>query len=254
MSGHVLPRVENLPHFRGLPGDLPVLRTVGFRRTQAAAKQAIDHGGITAVIGDAGLGKTFAVEYAVRTSGMPWVKIEVAKAYSVKAVMFLLLDALTGSNSNSVHYQLMNELKEELTADPHIVVIDEAQNLQKAALDQVRLLHDSTVFPLLLVGGKECGRVLRGDRQLADRVTGWVDFSPIADEDLFETLDAYHPFFAATDRDLLWNLNRVYAKGILRRWAKVLLTTLPLAEAAGTADRLTRHVAMAALSTLGGEE
>lgn len=255
MSSQRDPSPHDLPHLRGLPEDMPALRTVGFRKTQAVAKQVTAHGEIAAIIGDAGLGKTFAVDYAVRTSEMPFVRIQVAKAYSVKAVMYLLLEALTGYDSNESHYRLTNQLKADLTTDPHIVVIDEAQNLQKEALDQIRLLHDSTVFPLFLVGGKGCGKVLRGDRQLSDRVAGWVNFAPLDDKRLFETLDSYHPFFAETERELLWELNRDYAKGILRRWARLLRAALPLAAAHGNEDRLTRRVARAALATLRtGEE
>lgn len=241
-----------LRHLPGLPDDMPAVETFGFAKTQHAVASAVRLGTIAAFIGDAGLGKTFAVDHAVRRSPLPVIWIQVGPKPSPKEVTQMALKELTGTFSDRPLYELSDDLIAELADDPHVVVVDEAQNLGKAGLDQVRYIHDRSRhrFPLLLVGGASCGEVLRADRQLADRVGAWVYFKPLAGPDLYRTLDTYHPFFAASDRDLLARIDDLYAAGVFRRWARVLQQGLLLAERARTPDRLTEKVAGALLAML----
>lgn len=236
-------------HFQGLPPDTPTVPTVHFRKTQLVAAQVAKDGGIAAFTGPAGLGKTFAVDHAVRALGMPWVWAQMGPAPAPKEVTVRLLKALTGNTPKGTQYELTDELVDALVDEPHVVVIDDAQGLNKRGLEQVRYLHDlgRGAFPLFLVGGEQCADTLKSDPQLRDRVGAWVTFAPLKGAELHSALAAYHPFLARSDRELLDEVNDVYAKGRFRRWAVFLLTSLRLAEKAG-ADRLTRQIAKAALS------
>ena len=201
---------QSLRHLPGLPQNVPVVPTVAFRKAQHVAALAIRDREIATFTGDAGLGKTFAVDHATRTCGEPWVWVQIGPAPRPKEVTSRLLKALLGSFQKGTLYELTDQLIEELADTPHIVVIDEAQNLDKDGLDQIRLIHDATPggFPLFFVGGASCADTISSDPQLKDRVGGWCRFEPITGAELFTVLDTYHPFLAATDRHVIAELDR----------------------------------------------
>lgn len=241
-----------LPHLAGLPEGIPTVPTPGFRKTQAVITDAVAHGTMVAVTGDAGLGKTFAVANAAAVSPLPAVRIQVGPRPSPKEVTARLHKALHGEFHSGTLYLLTDEIVEELVDRPRLVIIDEAQNLSKAGLDQVRLLHDLGVggFPLVFVGGSGCASVLASDPQLGDRVGGWVRFAPLEGKHLYATLATYHPMFDAADRHLLAEVDRQWAHGRFRRWARFLQKALDLSNRAGTNGILTERVATAVLAVV----
>lgn len=242
-----------LRHLAGLPDGIPTVETPGFRKTQLVVSQAIADNEIAVVTGDAGLGKSFAVDYAVKAAQVPFVWVQVGATPSPKEVTARLARELFGTNGGRrTLYELADDIVEELKAERHIVVVDEAQNLKKRGLDQIRFLHDvaNAAFPLLFVGGASCAEVLQSDPQLADRVGAWVSFRALSRQELFAVLDAYHPFFAASDKQLLAEMDRVFAHGVFRRWARVLQKALPLAAKSQTPDRMSPEVVKAVLATV----
>jgi hypothetical protein len=209
-------------------------------------------GEIAAFTGRAGLGKTFAVDYAVRSFEMPWIWVQVAPTPRPKEVSVAAFEGGVRLVPARPLYEMTDMLVEELVAEPRIVVVDDSQNLSKTASTRSgsSTTWASAAFPLFFVGGEGCAQLLASDPQLADRVGGWVRFNPIPDDDVVPLLCEYHPFFEATDPDLLVQVNDSYAKGVLRRWARVLKVTLPLAANTATPDRLTLEPVQAALSVL----
>ena len=239
---------------RHLPGlsDAACVRTPAFRKTQALAAQAVELGEIAAFIGDPGLGKSFAVDHYVRHQPLEWVWLDMGPTPSPKEVVVRLLRATVGGcDSRDPMYELVDDLTPVLAATPRIVVIDEAQNLDTKGLNQIRQLHDhpDAAFTLFFLGGTGCERKLKGARELASRVSSWVRFTPLSNDELLDALAVWHPLLARADRRLLVKVNEKYAKGNLRDWARVLQKAIPLAASAGT-DRLTVPVAKAALAAI----
>lgn len=238
------------PHLPGLPDGMPTVATVPFRKTGAVVNTAIRDRGMAAFVGDAGLGKTFSVRHAVETADMPYIWVQVGPKPSTKEVTVRILKQLTGGRTDGPLYELTDTVIGELDAQPRIVVVDEAQNLKKAGIDQIRSIHDRSVgFPLLFVGGQECGRTLRSDPQLADRIGGWVTFKPLTGPALYSTLNAYHPLLKATDPKTIARLDREYAKGAFRRWARIVKTVLELGREED-ANGISQHTAKAVLAAI----
>lgn len=238
-------------HLPGLP-VVPTIATPGFRKTQTVAADAVELREIALIAGDPGLGKTFAVHHFVTHQPLPWLWLDMPPKPTPKEVVVRLLRAAAGAcDSRPPVYELADELCAVLAEEPRVIVIDEAQNLDRDGLHQVRYLHDrvDADWGLLFVGGVGCEKVLASDPQLDDRIAGRVGFRPMSGAALFEALDAYSPFFAQADRQLLLRVDETYAHGVFRRWARVLQVGSRLAAAAGT-DRLTLKVARAALARL----
>lgn len=241
----------NAKHLRGLP-PVPTVATPGFRKTQVVAADAAELREIAVVAGDPGLGKSFAVYHFVANQPLPWLWLDMPPKTTPKEIVVRLLRAVSGTcDSRPPVYELADQLCEVLAETPRIVVIDEAQHLDSHGLHQLRYLHDRTDsdWALLFAGGVGCEKVLASDPQLNDRIAGRVRFRPLEGQQLLETLDAFSPFFAAADRQLLLRVDEIYAAGIFRRWARMLQVGSRLAQRAGT-DRLDHTVARAALAKL----
>lgn len=244
----------NIKHLRGLT-SVPTIATPSFRKTQVVVADATELREIAVVAGDPGLGKSFAVYHYVANQQLPWLWLDMPPKASPKEIVVRLLRAVTGTCDQRLPvYELSDQLCEALAEESRIIVIDDAQHLDSHGLHQLRYLHDrpDAAWALIFAGGVGCEKVLASDPQLNDRIAGRVRFAPLTDATLLETLDAYSTFFAAADRQLLLRINGVYARGVFRRWARVLQAGTRLAEQAGT-DRLTVEIARAVIAKLQAE-
>lgn len=242
------------PAGRQLSGvdDASVVATTAFRKTQVLCGQTAALREIGLVSGEPGLGKSFAVAEFARRSDLDTVWLQLPPRPTPKEITVRLLDQLVGAgDGRDVLYDLTEELVGALKS-PRLVVLDEAQNLNAVGLNQVRYLHDrpETDFALLLVGGAGCEDTIRRDPQLDSRVARRVRFAALAGDELTATLRAFHPLLAASDGALLAELDDRYARGVFRRWARIVQIAAPLAREAGTPDRLTLRVANAALAAI----
>lgn len=247
--------VVNVKHLRGLP-PVPTVATPGFRKTQVVAADAAELREIAVVAGEPGLGKSFAVYHYVVNQSLPWLWLDMPPKPSPKEIVVRLLRELTGTCDQRLPvYELSDELCTVLASEPRLIVIDEAQHLDSQGLHQLRYLHDraDADWGLIFAGGAGCEKVLSSDPQLNDRIGGRVRFDPLDGPELLQTLDAFSPFYAAADRQLLMRVDQVYAHGVFRRWARLLQVGSRLAEAAGT-DRLDTTVARASLAKLAVEK
>ena len=226
--------------------------TKPFRSVQVLASDAARLRDIAAFTGDPGLGKTFAVHYWATHQSLPWVWLDMPPKPSPKEVVVRLTRALQGScDSRAATYDLVDDLCGLLAEEPRVVIIDEAQNLSREGLSQLRYLHDraASQFALLFVGATGCAKVLRAHPELHSRVARWVHFEPLRGAELLEALREFHPLLAHADHRLLTQIDERYAKGVFRRWARLLEIAEPLA-AKKHSSTLTTEIAKAALQAM----
>ena len=244
-------------HLAGLQ-QATAVPTQSFQVAQLLLGEAARVNGIAAVSGPPGCGKTFAVDHFIRThmrmAGRTWHWLDMPPKPTNKEVAQRLMTGLgLPFSRRDTLYELTEDLAPALEASAPVVVIDEAQNLKTDGLQQLRYLHDRSnghTWTLLLVGStvKES---LAGAQELASRVSGWVQFSPLTSQPLLETLRSWHPLLAAMPPDLLLRVDEVYARGNFRLWAQFLRALLSFLDRqpAGTLpdDRLVQ-AALAAVS------
>lgn len=241
-------------HLPGLPDDIPVVRTAAFRKTQALAADTTRLRDVAAFTGAPGLGKSFAVDFFCKNQDLEWVWLEETTTRpSSKALLVELMRALTGNcDTRMPAYDLADELRALLADTPRVVVVDEAQRFGPDGISQLRFLHDrgDADWALLFVGGDGCWEVLSSQSELRDRIYAHVTFRPLDLDRLLPTLTAYHPLFTGADPELLARIDRRYARGVFRRWVRVLQHAMPLAERAG-ADQVTVKIARVVLNRIG---
>ncbi|WP_405933721.1 AAA family ATPase [Streptomyces sp. NBC_00827] len=175
------------------------------------------------VLGDAGVGKTFAVHTTALTR------------FS-EVHLLLRLGARPGPADLRTHLHYVLGLKGEppgdpaaadslirraLDAGPHIVVVDEADRMPDTCFEYLRFLHDDLPGGLcvVLIAGQRGERALRAQQMLHTRTAAWLTLLPIARDQLARIIPALHPLWHTLAPDHLRMLDGHFAHGSLRRWA-----------------------------------
>lgn len=215
------------------------------RRGQPRPSRAVD--------GDAGCGKTHAIEAFLRNTDRRHAFTTATPSPTRKEIFEELIIALTGSCDNMSTTRLRRQCNELLNDVRPIVAVDEAQHLSYLWLQQLRSLHDAgrNTWPLLLIGGVGCARTLQRSPELWSRTSMRVEFAPLQGEVLYATLALLHPVLANTDPELLRRIDERYARGNLRNWKTFCEVALLLIDVTATPDQLSTKLIKATFAKIG---
>jgi hypothetical protein len=218
----------DLEHARTLDTDHLLLARRAIRDANAANAMAVVHG-------EAGLGKTFAVETALDENARPVLWATFPSKPTPRLIAATLLELLTGRPTRLDRFRAISRLVELLADRDRLIVIDESQLLNGDCIELLRYVHDqpTTRFALVLVGGNGTWRVLSAEPMLASRIFRRVRFQPLTRTEVLGQLPSYHPLFAGVDPELLGWIDDVFAHGNLRHWAAFTLSATALAQEAG---------------------
>lgn len=233
-------------HLPGLTGAAAVT-TDAFTLAQRSLGRVVAANGIAAISGRPGNGKTFTVNdflhhhpTAVHRQKF-W--LDMPPRPGTKEVTMRLLRLLgVRFNPRDAQYVLSEELIPHLLGRRIILTIDEAHNLGRAGLQQLRYLHDRCQplnpgdpggFAMLLIGS-DVDRALAGAAELGSRVTTWIEFAPLDREDMVLAVRSWHPLLKAVPVETLLQVDQRFGRGTWRRWAQLLAA---LIEVHGRAER-----------------
>lgn len=191
-------------HHLGLR-DAEVLATRHLLMTRQALSDVLESEAMGAIVGPAGLGKTFAIEHAIETRAEPVIKLAFEARPTMRLIADRLLHALTGSPGRGTRFAMTDQLMNRLSERRQLVVIGEAQNLNRDCFEYLRHLHDdpATRFALLFDGGDGCWEVLAREPMLRSRIYRRVAFAPLTDQDVITLIPGYHPIYSSADPKLL---------------------------------------------------
>lgn len=233
-------------HFLDLDGA-QTIPTDHLRLTGRAVRDACAAHAMAVIHGEAGLGKTYAVDDAVATVQVPVVWTSFPSRPTPKMVATTLLEALTGRATRLDRTRATSRLVELLADRDRLLVIDESQLLTGDCLELLRYLHDqpTTRFGLVLVGGNGTWQVLSKEPMLASRIFRRVRFAPMRREEVLEQLPRYHALYTGCPPQLIAMVDDVFAHGNLRHWAAFTLSARQLAAEVGRPaldEQLARNV------------
>lgn len=233
----------NVDHHLALSGAR-TLRTTPLALTERAVRDIVSAHAMGVIHGPAGCGKTFAWQSAVGLVDVPVCAMQFPSRPSMLRVARVLLQKLTGSAVKGNRFDLSDELIDFLAERDLLVVIDEAQWLNRECIEYLRHLHDdpATRFGLLLAGGDGCWEVLSHEPMLRSRLHRRVAFGPLDRGAILQAIPSYHPLYEHADAGLIGLIDDVFAHGNLRAWAEFTHTAL---EIRGSAGHLTEAVARA---------
>ena len=208
-------------HFLDLDGARTIPTEHLLLSGRAVADLAETHA-MGAFHGDAGLGKTFAVEQAVAGLGIPVLWTSFPGRPTMRLVASSLVGLVTGAPvPEHDRFYLTGMLIDELAQRPRLVVVDEAQRLNRECIEYLRHLHDHprTTFALALVGGDGCWQVLSREPMLRSRIYRRVVFRPLSTAQVLAGIGSFHPIYAGVPDDLILLVDDYLGHGNLRNWA-----------------------------------
>lgn len=121
---------------------------------------------VVVVYGGAGVGKTQAIDEYARRHANVWTVAATPAESSVVACLENITHAL-GIPAPQSAAKMHRAVTRRMTGTYGLLVIDEAQNLDTKALDQVRSIHDATGCGLALVGNEATYSQLTGGNRAA---------------------------------------------------------------------------------------
>jgi DNA transposition AAA+ family ATPase len=164
-----------------------------------------------------------------------------------------LLSSLSGAREDRDRFRLTRMVKAELAARPRLIVVDEAQNLNRECIEFLRHLGEDHErrCAILLVGGDGCWEVLSREPMLRSRVFRRVVFTPLHPDQVVGVMRRYHALYRDAEDDLISFVDGYCGHGNFRNWASFTLTAVELCRQHGH-DRLDEQVARNAFTLLGG--
>lgn len=128
-------------HFLDL--DAGVVRTEAYALCQRAVADVIEAGAMGIVHGQAGAGKTFAVEDAVAATGEQAVFLAFASRPTMRGMAEELCARLFDFEPGRAERKSLTRLlRARLDIEPVLIVVDEAQRLNRECFEFLRYLHD----------------------------------------------------------------------------------------------------------------
>ncbi len=204
--------------------DAQVVHTPAVRSVLRTVAHAAAVGAVVCLYGDAGQGKTVALQYALSQLPHPARvrRVHVGVHPTVPELRRVLADALElgrrlPRGAGEADLMLVNALRQ-----PRVLVLDEAQRLPGPALEFLRGLwdHPDTDTALLLAGaGSE--RALRRVPALASRVLTWELVPRLRPGEVAAAMAAFHPLWEdVSEDDVVW-VDEHVGHGNFRTWAKL---------------------------------
>ncbi|MEV8457746.1 ATP-binding protein [Streptomyces sp. NPDC052095] len=210
-------------HFLAVPG-VRTLLTPGMLAVGEALADACGQRRFLCVLGDAGVGKTFAVRTVARCLGAA-VLLDLRVQSTPADLRAGLHGALELTGAPPADPGAADTLiRRALAATPRIVVVDDADRMSGSCLEYLRFLHDGTPGGLcvVLIAGQRGERHLRAQRMLATRTAAWLHLCALTRDQIPLAVPALHPLWQTVAPGHLQALGARFASGSLRRW--VLLT------------------------------
>lgn len=177
------------------------------------------------VHGGVGLGKTLAVKTNLYDLARDTtLRFQYPPGLTLSDFRADLIEALgLPDDLQPGHRSTERLIKDSLTAQPRVLVLDEAQGLSNHILEYVRGLWDDdrTDLAVVFVGGENCYRRIRRRAALASRICLWQQYEPLRPDEVVDTLPPYHPVWAdVSPQDLLW-VDDLACHGNFRNWATI---------------------------------
>ena len=171
-------------------------------RTSAAIAALLEHAqyapDFALVLGDPGLGKTTTAHAYQRTAHNVWMITCQPTTGSANMVVADVAEALAVGHPGVTAPRLSKLIGKFLTGRDALLIVDEAQNLNSTALDQLRSFYDLAQCGLVLMGNRSILRALEGGSrrsadfaQLYSRVGQRLDRRKPAADDIEQILTAW---------------------------------------------------------------
>lgn len=162
------------------------IETTDFIMVSSTCDEVAVSGGMGAIYGSAGSGKTVAIK-AWKKQHPEAVLIETVPMTSVKELLSEILEQLGQKNATGTAVTLVKEIVKLLKKSNRILLIDEAENLTTKSLEAIRRIHDFSGVPVVLSGTYALLQNLKGRNgellQLYSRISSKWEMQGLNEQD-----------------------------------------------------------------------
>lgn len=164
----LLERVESWLVEQDSPPCSSTVESDGFIETPSAERitstlaYAQASGDMVCIYGGPGVGKTTAIRHYAAQYDHVWVVTMDPATSAVVAALEELAEAVGIQEAHSGARRLSRAIRAQVRDRRGLIIVDEAQHLSMAAIEQLRSIHDAT----------GCGLALCGNEQMYGRLTG----------------------------------------------------------------------------------
>jgi DNA transposition AAA+ family ATPase len=209
-----------------------------------------------AIHGEAGTGKTYAIDDALRQAPeleACWITFPSRPSMRIVATSLLAALTRTTPTIERNRFETTAVLLDVLSHERWVIVVDEAQRLNRECIEYLRYLHDHPVtrFALVLVGGDGCWEVLAREPMLRSRIYRRVVFRPLSSRQVVDMVSRYHPLYEDVPADLVLFIDEYFGHGNFRNWAAFTRSAQQLAQQIGR-ERIDEAVARNVFALHGG--
>ncbi|WP_079002043.1 ATP-binding protein [Streptomyces sp. AS58] len=190
-------------------------------------EQIVSQRAIMCLSGNAGVGKTFALDTVLAVKPRPARRARLGRLVPRPAPTPLslrsdLADALNLEARPKDPGTFDAALRDVLAARDHLLVVDEAQRLDSGCFEYLRYLFDDphARLAIVLVVGERGQAVLRRQKMLVSRTGVSLQIPLLTSADVAEVIPRFHPLWHEADRDALERLDARWCRGNFRRWAQ----------------------------------
>lgn len=179
--------------------------------------------GIAAFDGVPGTGKTTCARYVASTAKRPHAIATMPHRPAPLDLLRRTYRAITGMDNNGTRFEMQNDLCSVLSSWNGVLIVDELQNTQADAMQELVWLYEEVqhAFALVVVG---TGVIAAVDRypQLKSRIMGQVVFDTLRGQELVQAVQALDPRLAATAPSVIGQHDQACCAGLLRRWVQTI--------------------------------
>lgn len=148
-----------------MPAAPEYIETPSTQRILAALRYAQVAGDIAVIYGGAGMSKTTSIRQFARVAPNVWHATMTPASAGVVTALEEVADAVSANGATGGAARLHRAICRRVAETGGLLVIDEAQHLSVAALDQIRSIHDATGVGIALVGNEQVyARMTGGNR------------------------------------------------------------------------------------------
>jgi hypothetical protein len=206
-----------------LPGA-QIVSTRALLTVRENIRAAIEAKAMICVYGQAGNGKSFAVNACLRELAPTLTRrIQFRARPSTRDLRHELFHALGLAGRPPSHAIEFDRMLRGALEEPRVLVCDEAQWLSKLCFEYLRYLWDDSDSDLTIVftGGNGCFEMLQSEAMLESRVYAWQEIGGMPLDEVLTVIPAFHPVWADADPELIAVCDQEAAHGNFRAWAKI---------------------------------